>query len=63
MSEQAHRTSRVLVVTGGHPFEEEPFLATFDALEGIDWQHAPAPGARDYFRRERARCHWPGGRR
>src|SRR5438067_12156120 len=43
----------VLVVTGGHPFEEEPFLATFDALPGITWQHAPVPGAREYFRRER----------
>ena len=44
----------VLVTTGGHPFEEEPFLAMIDALPGIDWQHAPVPGARDYFRPERA---------
>jgi type 1 glutamine amidotransferase len=43
----------VLVVTGGHPFEEAPFLATFDELPGIDWQHAPVPGAREYFRPER----------
>src|SRR4051812_48302319 len=53
VSEQS-RTSRVLVVTGGHPFEEEPFLATFDALPGIEWQHAPVPGAREYFTPERA---------
>lgn len=54
MSEQANRTPNVLVVTGGHPFEEEPFLAMFAALPGIDWQHAPVPDAREYFRPERA---------
>lgn len=50
MSEKA----KVLVTTGGHPFEEEPFLATFDNLPGIEWQHASVPEARDYFRPERA---------
>jgi type 1 glutamine amidotransferase len=54
VSEQIGRQSSVLVVTGGHPFEEEPFLATFDELPGINWEHAPIPGARDYFRKERA---------
>ena len=53
MSEPEGRTSSVLVVTGGHAFEEEPFLATFDALPGIEWRHAPVPGAREYFRPER----------
>ncbi len=43
----------VLVVTGGHPFEETPFLAIFDALPGISWEHAPVPDAQDYFRPER----------
>jgi uncharacterized protein len=47
--------ARVLVTTGGHPFEEEPFLATFDELPGIEWQNGPMPEARDYFRAERAR--------
>jgi len=47
------RAPNVLVVTGGHPFEEEPFLATFDELPGITWRHAPVPDARDFFRRER----------
>jgi uncharacterized protein len=46
--------TRVLVTTGGHPFEEEPFLAMFDELPGIDWQHGPMPEAREYFRPERA---------
>jgi type 1 glutamine amidotransferase len=36
----------VLVVTGGHPFEAEPFFAVFDALDGIVWHGtgAPEPG-------------------
>lgn len=33
----------VLVVTGGHPFEAEPFFATFDAIDGVDWTAADAP--------------------
>lgn len=33
----------VLVVTGGHPFDAEPFFAVFDALEGIAWSPADAP--------------------
>ena len=33
----------VLVVTGGHPFEEEPFFAVFDALPGVRWEPASAP--------------------
>lgn len=35
--------SRVLVVTGGHPFEAEPFFAIFDHLPGIEWTGATAP--------------------
>lgn len=33
----------VLVVTGGHPFEPEPFFAVFDALDGIRWTAADRP--------------------
>jgi type 1 glutamine amidotransferase len=33
----------VLVVTGGHPFEAEPFFAMFDATPGITWTGATAP--------------------
>ena len=33
----------VLVVTGGHPFEADPFFAVFDALDGVDWTPATAP--------------------
>ena len=34
-----------LVVTGGHPFEAEPFFAVFDALESVTWTAADAPAA------------------
>lgn len=33
----------VLVVTGGHPYEAEPFFAVFDAIGGIEWTHADTP--------------------
>jgi type 1 glutamine amidotransferase len=32
-----------LVVTGGHPFEAEPFFAVFDALDDVDWTPASTP--------------------
>jgi type 1 glutamine amidotransferase len=32
-----------LVVTGGHPFQAEPFFAVFDALPGISWSAATTP--------------------
>lgn len=36
----------MLVVTGGHPFEAEPFFAVFDALPDVHWTGAtsPSPG-------------------
>jgi hypothetical protein len=36
----------VLVVTGGHPFEEEPFFAIFDSFAGVTWtgRTEPEPG-------------------
>ena len=45
---------RVLVVTGGHPFEAEPFLAVFDALAEVDWTHVAQPAARTHFAADRA---------
>lgn len=38
-------TIDVLVVTGGHPFEAEPFFAVFDALDDIVWAAADEPSA------------------
>jgi type 1 glutamine amidotransferase len=34
---------RVIVVTGGHPFEREPFFAVFDAIAPGAWSAATAP--------------------
>lgn len=36
-------TLDVLVVTGGHPFETEPFFAVFDALDDVDWTASSEP--------------------
>lgn len=33
----------VLVVTGGHPFEAEPFFAVFDDLPGVRWSSSNRP--------------------
>lgn len=33
----------VLVVTGGHPFEADPFFAVFDSVPGIRWTGAGTP--------------------
>jgi hypothetical protein len=38
-------TTRVLLVTKGHPFEREPFLALFDANEQITYEHVEHPDA------------------
>lgn len=45
---------KVLVVTGGHPFELEPFLDVFRSLEGIEWEHVQPPEALDCFRGDQA---------
>ena len=36
---------RLLVVTGGHPFEPVPFFAVFDAIAPGRWTHAEQPAA------------------
>jgi type 1 glutamine amidotransferase len=36
-------TVSVQVVTGGHPFEAEPFFAVFDSMNGIEWSKATTP--------------------
>jgi type 1 glutamine amidotransferase len=44
-------STRVLVVTKGHPFEAEPFFAVFDAL-GLDWDHIEHPEAQQVLNAE-----------
>lgn len=46
--------TRVLVVTGGHPFDAEPFFEIFDAIDGIEWTHVGQPDARACFTPEGA---------
>ena len=36
---------RLLVLTGGHPFEQDEFCAVFDAIAPQRWTHAEQPGA------------------
>lgn len=38
---------RVLVTYGGHPFEEKPFFAMFDKMEGIEYQAIELPRQAD----------------
>ncbi len=40
---------RLLVVTRGHPFEREPFLAVFDEVVPGNWTHVEHPEARALF--------------
>ena len=41
---------RVLVVTGGHPFEREPFLDVFRSMEGVEFEHVEQPEVLDRVR-------------
>jgi uncharacterized protein len=43
---------KVLVVTGGHPFELEPFLDVFRTWPDLDWTHVAVPEAQECFRQE-----------
>jgi len=46
---------RVLVVTGGHDFEREPFFAMFQAMPGIQWREAIQPAANDLYADDEAK--------
>ena len=45
---------KVLVVTGGHPFELEPYLEIYAANDEIDWTHVEPPEAREWFHPDHA---------
>lgn len=47
MTTAARRPLSVQVVTGGHPFQAEPFFAVFDEIDGIAWTAATEPGGTD----------------
>jgi uncharacterized protein len=40
---------RVMVVTGGHPFDRDPFCAVFDAVTPARWTHLEQPSAADHL--------------
>ncbi|MCS6861282.1 MAG: ThuA domain-containing protein [Abditibacteriales bacterium] len=46
---------RVLVVTGGHGFEREPFLALFKSIEDITFREVEHPKAHDLFKPDAAK--------
>ena len=46
---------RVLLVTGGHAFEERPFFALFDAIPDITYTKAAFPAAAELLRPELAK--------
>src|ERR1019366_10744561 len=50
MSDLRGEPLKVLVVSGGHPFELEPFLAMFSANPDIDYTHVQPPEAREWVR-------------
>ena len=43
---------RVLVVTGGHPFDRDAFTAVFDDIAADRWTHAEQPAAADLLHPE-----------
>ena len=50
-----HETERrVLVITGGHPYDADTFFAMLDALPGIDWFHVAHPESLEWLTPERA---------
>jgi type 1 glutamine amidotransferase len=46
---------RVLLVTGGHDYETNEFLAMFEADSGIEVKHVTHPKAHPWFKPERAK--------
>lgn len=49
-SSSAAEPLRVLLTYGGHGFEEGPFFAMFDGLEGIRYTKAPLPESADLLK-------------
>ena len=46
---------KVLVITGGHPFEEDPFFEIFNSFENVDWFHEKQPKASSLLNPEKCR--------
>jgi uncharacterized protein len=48
---------RVLLITGGHDYETEPFRQVFASFTNLVVQHVTQPKAQEYFRPEAARAY------
>ena len=46
---------KVLIITGGHPFEEDPFFEIFNSFENVDWFHEKQPKASSLLNPEKCR--------
>ena len=46
---------KVLVITGGHPFEADPFFEIFNSFENVDWFHEKQPEASSLLNPEKCR--------
>ena len=42
-------SQNILLVTGGHDFDEGPFFEMFSSMEGISFKHATQPEANDWY--------------
>jgi len=47
---EPRRSIRVLLVTGGHPFETNAFLNIFQSMRGVRLRHATQPEAQQWWR-------------
>jgi uncharacterized protein len=43
------RDAKILLVTGGHPYERDPFLSMFSSLEGVQYDEVSHPHAQARF--------------
>ena len=46
---------KILIITGGHPFESDSFFEVFDSFENVDWIHEKHPEAEKFLNPEK--CH------
>lgn len=48
---------RVLIVTGGHDFEREPFFAMFDSFQDVEWREVKHPEANKLYAPDQRRTY------
>lgn len=50
----AKKDINILIVTGGHDYEEKEFYEMFNSMEGVTYTHVEHPSAQDYFNKTKA---------